>query len=259
MSANSGDGTDHGWGGINFMLGGSVKGGKIFGSYPADLTVNNELDVGERLMDEFDLDISLTSNCLSNIDLTGRGRFIPTMPFEAPWNAVSQWLGIEEEYELEKILPNRKSFPDMLLESTETFVDEELVFQEEHCEDDGTVVSCTPTEFVEDDDYYFGDDSTEDGDDDYDNIVDGAKKSSIIIATTITILLVLFGLIAASFYFRSKSNQKYKHFDDSSDKDNTFDLGDSSFEEQVQSLNLFHYKNEDGVEIAARDSLKSSK
>lgn len=49
MSGNSGDGTDHGWGGINFMLGGSVKGGKILGSYPDDLTVNNELDIGKCL------------------------------------------------------------------------------------------------------------------------------------------------------------------------------------------------------------------
>lgn len=178
------------------------------------------------------------------------------MPFEAPWNAVSQWLGIEEEYELEKILPNRNSFPDMLLESDETFVDE--AFVEENCEGEGTVVYCSPTEIVEDDDYYFEDDSTGDDDNIVDSSNESSNKSTIIIATTIPILLLIFGLIAGSFYFRNKSKQKYKYFDDESEeKDKTFDLGDMSFEEQVQSVNLYHYKNDEGVEIAANKSLES--
>ncbi len=49
MSSNSGGGTDHGWSGINMMLGGSVDGGKIIGEYPKDLRVDNELDIGKPL------------------------------------------------------------------------------------------------------------------------------------------------------------------------------------------------------------------
>ena len=47
MSGNSGGGTDHGWGGISFMLGGSVQGGRILGEYPNDLTSESSLDIGE--------------------------------------------------------------------------------------------------------------------------------------------------------------------------------------------------------------------
>jgi len=39
----SGDGTDHGWGGHAFVMGGSVDGGKIYGDFP-DFSVDNNLD-----------------------------------------------------------------------------------------------------------------------------------------------------------------------------------------------------------------------
>ncbi len=38
MRPNSGGGTDHGWSGTTFALGGSIKGGRIMGQYPDDLT-----------------------------------------------------------------------------------------------------------------------------------------------------------------------------------------------------------------------------
>ncbi len=41
---SNGDGTDHGWGGHMLVMGGGIKGGQIFGSYP-NLTTNN-LDIG---------------------------------------------------------------------------------------------------------------------------------------------------------------------------------------------------------------------
>lgn len=34
MSGNSGDGTDHAWGGNYFMMGGGLDGGRILGEYP---------------------------------------------------------------------------------------------------------------------------------------------------------------------------------------------------------------------------------
>ena len=79
---------------------------------------------------------------------TGRGIFIPTMPFEAPWNAVIQWLGITNEDEIDEILPNRKSFPEaMLLNKNDLFVDKENKFVDEEssvneCNGNGQTVSC---------------------------------------------------------------------------------------------------------------------
>ena len=41
----NGDGTDHGWGGHHFVVGGAVKGKQVVGSYP-DLTANGPTDAG---------------------------------------------------------------------------------------------------------------------------------------------------------------------------------------------------------------------
>ena len=47
LSPNTGDGTDHGWGGNHFMLGGSVKRGKVLGQYPSDFEQGNLVLRGE--------------------------------------------------------------------------------------------------------------------------------------------------------------------------------------------------------------------
>ena len=44
----------------------------------------------------------------------GRGRLLPTLPWEAIWNSVSQWIGVDND-DLDYILPNRISFPSSLL------------------------------------------------------------------------------------------------------------------------------------------------
>jgi hypothetical protein len=41
----NGDGTDHGWGGHHFVVGGAVKGKQVVGSYP-DLATNGPTDAG---------------------------------------------------------------------------------------------------------------------------------------------------------------------------------------------------------------------
>ena len=44
--SNNGDGTDHGWGGHHFVVGGSVLGGRIVGEQPPLALSNNPLNAG---------------------------------------------------------------------------------------------------------------------------------------------------------------------------------------------------------------------
>ena len=83
--STNGQGSDHGWGGNYFVLGGDVKGGQMLGSYPGRLT-------------EFVSEANV-----------GRGRFIPTTPWESIWNGVSEWYGIDAAGRAE-ILPNMANF-----------------------------------------------------------------------------------------------------------------------------------------------------
>lgn len=77
---NSSLGTDHGWGGNYFLLGGDVRGGRMLGKYPDRLT-------------EADSDVSC-----------GRGRMIPTTPWESVWNGLAEWWDIPET-DRDEILP----------------------------------------------------------------------------------------------------------------------------------------------------------
>jgi len=85
LTPNSRGGTDHAWAGNSFMMGGGIKGGIIHGKYPTDFSEDGDWNIG-------------------------RGRLIPTLPNEAPWQAVSQWMGATDSKDLDYILPNRKSF-----------------------------------------------------------------------------------------------------------------------------------------------------
>ena len=83
-------GTDHGWGGNYFLLGGNVRGGQILGQFP------------DRL-DEAYNDVSL-----------GRGRVLPTTPWEAIWNGVADWWGVDKK-DKAAILPHAANFPPSTL------------------------------------------------------------------------------------------------------------------------------------------------
>ena len=83
LTAN-GNGVDHGWGGNYFVFGGAVKGGHILGEYPDDLSLESRFNVG-------------------------RGRILPTTPWESVWNAVAQWMGLDNE-RIPDVLPNLKNF-----------------------------------------------------------------------------------------------------------------------------------------------------
>ena len=93
---SNGLGTDHGWGGHALLLGGGVAGGQILGDYPADFSEASELNVG-------------------------RGRMIPTTPWEGLWAPVATWFGVDDD-DLSTVLPNIGNFPeDMILDHAAVF------------------------------------------------------------------------------------------------------------------------------------------
>ncbi len=79
----NGDGTDHGWGGHHFVVGGAVKGKQIVGSYP-DLTLNGPTDAGN-------------------------GRLIPTTAVEQYAATLAKWMGVSAT-DIPLILPNVVNF-----------------------------------------------------------------------------------------------------------------------------------------------------
>ena len=96
LTPNGGEGSDHGWGGNYFMMGGSVKGGQILGEYPSDLTSTGDLNIG-------------------------RGRLIPTLSWESMLMSAVQWLGLDTEEELDYVLPNRYQSETRLYTMNEVF------------------------------------------------------------------------------------------------------------------------------------------
>ncbi len=82
---SNGKGSDHGWGGNHMIMGGAVKGGKVYGQYPS-LAINNPLD-------------------------TGRGVLLPTTSTDSYFAELALWLGVKPE-QLGSVLPNISRFYD---------------------------------------------------------------------------------------------------------------------------------------------------
>ncbi|MEO5912984.1 MAG: DUF1501 domain-containing protein [Luteolibacter sp.] len=82
LTSNS-QGSDHAWGGNQFVLGGQVKGKRIYGTYP-DLYQDSLLDVG-------------------------RGRLIPTTSVDEFFAEMALWLGVAKT-DLPLVLPNISRF-----------------------------------------------------------------------------------------------------------------------------------------------------
>lgn len=98
LTANSGTGSDHAWGGNLFVFGGSVKGNQIFGDYPGDITPASPLNVG-------------------------RGRLIPTLSWESMFNGIAEWMGVEDAEDLDYCLPNRHKTGTRLFSKGDLFHD----------------------------------------------------------------------------------------------------------------------------------------
>ena len=80
---SNGKGSDHGWGGNHLIMGGAVKGGKIYGQYPS-LALDNPLD-------------------------TGRGVLMPTTATDSYFAELALWLGVPAS-QLPSVLPNINRF-----------------------------------------------------------------------------------------------------------------------------------------------------
>jgi uncharacterized protein (DUF1501 family) len=76
---SNGDGSDHGWGNHQFIVGGAVKGGDIYGKMPT-LTINGPDD-------------------------TGLGRWIPTTSVDEYAATLASWFGVSNS-DLPVVLPN---------------------------------------------------------------------------------------------------------------------------------------------------------
>ena len=82
LSPNGG-GSDHAWGGNQFIVGGAVEGGKVHGIYP-ELALGNNLDVG-------------------------RGRMIPTTSVDEYFADLALWMGVSPQ-NISSVLPNLSRF-----------------------------------------------------------------------------------------------------------------------------------------------------
>lgn len=83
--SSNGRGSDHGWGGNAMILGGSVRGGRVYGTYPS-LALNNPLD-------------------------TGRGVLLPTTSLDEYFGELARWFGVPAGM-IGDILPNAGRFYD---------------------------------------------------------------------------------------------------------------------------------------------------
>lgn len=88
--ASNGDGSDHGWGGHHFIVGGAVKGKQIYGT-PQVVSINND------------------SKLAGYEGHVGQGRLIPTTSVDQYGATLASWFGVPAG-SLESILPNLKNF-----------------------------------------------------------------------------------------------------------------------------------------------------
>ena len=80
---SNGDGTDHGWGSHHFVAGGAVKGGDVYGRFPA---------IGSDTEDD-----------------VGNGRLLPVTAVDQYAATLARWFGVSD-VELDDVLPNLRNF-----------------------------------------------------------------------------------------------------------------------------------------------------
>jgi len=98
LEPNGGDGTDHAWGGNYIMMGGSVKGKQVLGTYPDNLSDDGPLTLS-------------------------RGRLIPSTPWDTVFSGLASWLGVLDN-EMLSVCPNLNNFNSSFLIDAEDMFDE---------------------------------------------------------------------------------------------------------------------------------------
>jgi len=88
---SNGDGTDHGWGGHHFVIGGAVKGKEIYGDFPQTAVTN-------------------TGTGIDNPLDVGSGRLIPTISVDQYAGTLAKWFGLSPA-EISSVFPNLANFP----------------------------------------------------------------------------------------------------------------------------------------------------
>jgi uncharacterized protein (DUF1501 family) len=82
--ASNADGSDHGWGSHQFVMGGAVQGGRFYGTAPR---------------------VSLNSN-----DQVGQGRLLPSTSVDEFATTLARWFGVESGSEIAGVLANSNQF-----------------------------------------------------------------------------------------------------------------------------------------------------
>ncbi|MBX2838439.1 MAG: DUF1501 domain-containing protein [Gammaproteobacteria bacterium] len=89
---SNGNGTDHGWGGHNFVFGDAVAGGRVYGTMPSYTDTNNPDDAGDN-------------------NGAFAGRIIPTISVSQYGATLARWMGVDES-RLAAALPDLNNFSE---------------------------------------------------------------------------------------------------------------------------------------------------
>lgn len=89
---SNGDGTDHGWGSHHFVMGGAVRGGDLYGTFPVLATKNTN-----------------NNNFDGSPDQLGNGALLPTTSVDQLGATLGRWFGLSDGQLLD-IFPNLANF-----------------------------------------------------------------------------------------------------------------------------------------------------
>ena len=92
---SNGNGSDHAWGSLQFVVGGAVNGGNVYGRYPT-IVLNNSLT-------------GSVSDGANQGECFQRGQFIPTTAVDQLGATLARWMGVSD-VDIPTIFPNIDNF-----------------------------------------------------------------------------------------------------------------------------------------------------